>query len=236
MKAKYLPITVFGVCLMSLSILGQTAYVINDPTVEPVKTELSAAEQSLMDKSILPRVREKLKSDICEETIEVSGRAQGAFTKAGTKQTVIFYQFCQTRNGLGSVGVAIIENGRVVGNFVSAESGWPDTAKTLPDINQNGLDEIALYYSGGMHQGAGGTGVDIMEFSAGGLKGIGWFQAEEFTETSPVMSYKVTVNPGKTPAFFSEKYISNGTAKWKRPGKILPLRLKKVNSEFESIK
>src|SRR2546421_680135 len=65
----------FAICLLSTPFFGQTPVVINDPTVEPVKTELSAAEQSLMDKGILPKVREKLKSDICEETIEISGRA-----------------------------------------------------------------------------------------------------------------------------------------------------------------
>jgi hypothetical protein len=235
MKIKQGTLVVFGVCLMALSISAQAPVIINDPTVEAAKVELSAAEQGLMDKSILPKVRAKLLGDACEETIEVSGRVQGAFTKAGANQTLIFYQFCQTGNGLGSVGVAVFENGRVAANVVSAESGWSADARVLPDINQNGVDEIALYYSGGMHQGAGGTGVDIMEFSAGGLKGIGWFQAEEFTETSPVMGYKVSVKPGKSPTFLREKYIQNAAGKWRKSGMILPLKLKKIEEIFEAL-
>ena len=246
MKTKHLPLVVFTVCLLSLSTVGQTPVVINDPASQSAKMEqsaidaakivLSPTEQGLMDKSILPRVREKLKSESCEESIEVSGRVQGAFTKAGSKQSLIFYQFCQTGNGLGSVGVAIMENGRVTGNYVAADAGWSVDAKALPDIDQNGFDEVALYYSGGMHQGAGGTGVDILEFSPGRAKGIGWYQAEGFTETSPVFGYRVTVNPGKTPAFFREKYIQNSAGKWRKTGKITPLKLGKIIGEFEAVK
>ncbi len=245
MTIRHLSLAAFVASVMSLSILGQGSVLVNDPVaesakmeaaaVEPGKTGLAASEQSLFEKSVLPKVRTKLKSEACEETIEVSGRAEGAFTKAGLKQTLIFYQFCQTGNGLGSVGVAVIENGKVVGNYVSVESGWSADAKALPDVNQNGVDEVALYYSGGMHQGAGGTGVDIMEVSSGRLTGVGWFLAEEFTETSPVMGYRVTANPGKIPVFFREKYTQNAAGKWRKTGAVVPFKLKKVNSEFVSV-
>lgn len=234
MKAKHLSVAVFVAWLMSLSIFGQASVLVNDPTIEPTKTVLTAAEKSLMDKSILPKVREKLVGGACEESIEISSRVQGAFTKAGANQTLIFYQFCQTGNGFGSAGVAIIENGTVVANYFCAETGWSADAKVLPDIDQNGRDEFALYYSGGMHQGGGGTGVEIMEFSDDGLKGIGWFQSEEFSEKSPVTGYKVTVKPAKTPAFFSEKYVQNAAGKWRKTGNIVPLKLKSVDSVFES--
>lgn len=245
MKVIYLWLAAFFASFMSLSIYGQGSVLINDPVAESAKMDaaapdggkngLPAAEEAVFNKSVLPKVRTKLKSEGCEETIEVSGRAVGAFTKAGAKQTLIFYQFCQTGNGLGSVGVAVLENGGVVGNFVSAESGWSVDAKALPDINQNGIDEIALYYSGGMHQGAGGTGVDVMEISSRGLTGIGWFMAEEFTETSPVMGYKVTANPGAKPAFFREKYTQNSAGQWRKTGVAAPLKLKEVNSAFVTV-
>ena len=245
MKIKiFLGIAIGCFCMIGVA-FAQTSVVISDPVAESAKAEhaavnaskieLSAAEQALMDNSILPKARAKLKSEVCEESIDISSRVQGAFTKAGAKQTLIFYQFCQTGNGLGSVGVAIIDNGKVVGNFVSVESGWTDHANVLPDINQNGLDEIALYYSGGMHQGAGGTGVDIIEYSNGALKGIGWFQAEGFTETGPVIGYRVTVAPGKTPAFFKEKYTQDAAGKWKKTGTAVPLKLTKAVSEFVSV-
>ncbi|HEX3100347.1 MAG TPA: hypothetical protein VHQ01_01070 [Pyrinomonadaceae bacterium] len=245
MKIRYLPLAVFFASFMSLSIFGQGSVLVNDPVAESVKmdaaapdggkTGLPAAEEAVFNKSVLPKARAKLKSEGCEETIEVAGRVVGAFTRAGSKQTLIFYQFCQTGNGLGSVGVAVLENGKVVGNYVSAESGWSVDAKALPDLNQNGVDEIALYYSGGMHQGAGGTGVDIMEVSSRGLIGVGWFMAEEFTETSPVMGYKVTANPGAKPVFFREKYTQNSAGKWRKTGVAAPLRLKEVNSTFVTV-
>ncbi len=87
-----------------------------------------------------------------------------------------------------------------------------------------------------MHQGAGGTGVDIFEFSASSLKGIGWFQAEEFTETSPVMGYKVTVKPGKVPSYSSQKFIQNSAGKWRKSGVAKPLHLEAAVSQFESVK
>lgn len=220
----------------SISMCAQQAIVIHDPTVEAAKVELTRDEQSLIDKSILPKARIKLKGDACEETIEVSGRVEGAFTRAGAKQTLIFYQFCQTGNGLGSVGVAVLENGRAVANLVSAESGWSVDARRLPDINQNGLDEIALYYSGGMHQGAGGTGVDIFEFSGPNLQGIGWFQAEEFSEKSPVYGYRVTAVPGKVPAFTRERYTQNSKGAWRKTGTSTKLKLTEVVSKFEILK
>ena len=109
-------------------------------------------------------------------------------------------------------------------------------AVAISDLNQNGLDEIALYYSGGMHQGAGGTGVDIMEFSNGALKGLGWFQAEEFTETSPVMGYKIVAHPAKTPTFTREKFVQNAAGKWRKAGAPITIKLKPAVVEFESAK
>ena len=145
---------------------------------------------------MLPKVRPKLLSDVCEESVDVAAVLHGAFTRASAAQTLVFYQFCQTGNGFGSAGVAIIENGRAVANYVAPESGWTIEAHSLPDIDQDGIDEAALYWSGGMHQGAGGSGVDIWEFSATGAKGIGWFQAESFDDRSPPTGYKVTAKPG----------------------------------------
>lgn len=169
----------------------------------------------------------------CEEAFEVSGIIKGAFSKPDSNQTLVFYSFCQTGNGLGNNGLILIENGQLLGNYVT-ESGWTLGIKVLPDINQNGLNEFALYYSGGMHQGQGGTGVDVMEISANGVKGIGWFNAETFTETT-YFGYKVSVKTGKTPVFYREKYI-NKNRKWLKSGKLASFKLEKAYSKFEMLK
>jgi len=232
----HVPAAILVSMFASISVLAQTTVIINLPNEAPAKSTLSAAEQKVMDKNILPKVRKKLAGESCEESVDVAGVVRGAFTRAGADQTLIFYQFCQTGNGLGSTGVALIENGKAVGSWVSAESGWTMEAKALPDINQNGVNEVAFYYSGGMHQGEGGTGVDIMEFSGNTLTGIGWFQAEGFTEKTD-NAYKVTVKTGRMPTFYREKWIATRTpGKYRKLGNPLPLKLKPVFGSFEAVK
>ena len=231
-----------GLCAC-ISAFSQGSLVINDPTTVPpvtggpieVKYKLSAAEQSVMDKYVYPKARARLKESCDEEALDISGRHSGSFTKAGADQTAIFYQYCQTGNGMGSAGLVILENGKPVANFIAEQAGWTQDSAVLPDINQNGLDEIELYYSGGMHQGEGGVGVDIVEYSAGRIKGIGWYQSDGFSETGPVFGFKITVNPGKVPAFFKQKYLQNAAGKWRMSGKVLPLKLGEIVGPFEAL-
>ena len=242
MKNKNLVAALF-VCLLDvICSLAQRRIVINDPTtadpnaIDDNKYTLSAEEKAVMDKSVLPKARVRLKESCDEEFVSISGVHHGAFTKAGSDQTMIFYQFCQTGNGLGTAGVAILDNGKLAAGFVAPQAGWTVDSAILPDINDNGLDEIALYYSGGMHQGEGGTGVDVFEYSAGKLKGIGWFQSDGFTETGPVFGYKVTVIPGKTPTFSRQKYLQNAAGKWRVSGKATPLKLTEVIGPYEALR
>lgn len=232
-------INLLGILLIGLLLIGpclaQQMIVINDPAAEPVGGGLSAAEESLIKDRILPKTREHwAKSNGCDEDYRVMGEATGSFSKPKSNQSLIFYQFCQTGNGLGNNGLVLIENGKIIGNYVS-ESGWALDLKVLPDINQNGLSEFLLYYSGGMHQGAGGTGVDVMEFSLANVKGIGWFQSENFSEDAGDWSYKVFVKPGRIPLFYREKYISKND-KLQKTGKLTAFKLGKNVSEFTALK
>ncbi|MEO7540172.1 MAG: hypothetical protein ABIV21_09090 [Pyrinomonadaceae bacterium] len=236
MKIRRLVSAASAIGIACLVAAGQTPVVINDPISKSTEWKLSAAEQAIMDRSVLPPARRKLASDACEETIEVSGILQGSFTRPGARQTLFFYQFCQTGNGLGTVGVAVIEDGEVIANFVCADSGWTVDAKKLPDINQNGLNEFALYYSGGMHQGEGGTGVDMFEISGRKMREIGWFQAESFTADGPVKGYKVMAKPGKTPTFSREEYVQNAAGKWRKVGRPVALKIMAVTGSFEAVK
>ena len=234
MTTTYLPTAAMTIALLAFAAFSQSPIVINSPGEEPVKAELSTPEKRLMDRNILPKARKRLSGESCEESIEIAGIVHGAFIRAGAAQTLVFYQFCQTGNGLGSAGVAVFDGNKVVANLLSEESGWTMGAKVLPDINQNGLSEVALFYSGGMHQGSGGTGVDIMEFSGTALKGIGWFQAESFTEKTSY-SFKVSAKPGTPPQFFAEKW-SSYKGKYRRVGGAVPLKLKPVFGKFEAVK
>jgi hypothetical protein len=229
-----------GLCA-SFHGFSQGSFAINVPNPNGAEGDtagtykLIASEQKLMDSLVLPKARKRLAGGACEEEVTISGRHQGAFTRADASETAIFYQFCQTGNGLGSAGIAIVSGGKLVGNFIAENAGWTLDSSVLPDINANGLNEIELYYSGGMHQGAGGVGVDIVEYSAGKMKGIGWYQAEGFGE-GPSWAVKVTVDTGKTPVFFKEKYVANKAGKWHKSGKVLPLKLGPVVGPFEVLK
>jgi hypothetical protein len=231
-----------GLCAC-VSAFSQGSVVINeDPTVKDPnelnenKYKLSASEQSVMDKYVLPRARVRLKDCRDEEAIVIAGRHTGSFTKQGAEQTVIVYQYCWTGNGLGTAGIVILENGRPIANFIAGQAGLADDSAVLPDIDQNGVDEIQLYYSGGMHQGSGGTGADIFEYSAGRLKGVGWYQADGYDEVGTQWAWKVTVNPGATPVFFKQKYLGNAAGKWRKSGRVLPLKLGTVIANFEAVK
>jgi len=87
-----------------------------------------------------------------------------------------------------------------------------------------------------MHQGEGGSGVDILEFSSDGLKGIGWFQADGYTEKGPVFGYRVTATPSVRPAFYREKYLQNAAAKWRKTVNAVPLKLQAINGVFKAVK
>lgn len=235
MKVKHLFGFFMAFYILTAAALAQTTVLINDPT----KTETPPAkwtDENLVKERVLPKARKLWsESEVCTEEFEIAGVAKGAFSKPNSSQTLIFYQFCQTGNGFGNNGLVLIENKKIVGSYIS-EGGWALGLKSLPDINQNGLDEFAVYYSGGMHQGQGGTGVDIMEFSAAGIKGLGWFQADSFGEETGDFGYKVTVKPGKTPVYYREKYVSTADDKWRKSGKIAPFKLGKTYGKFTVLK
>lgn len=221
--------------LFAVPVFGQQMIVINNPTEKATVAPKSSAEESLIKKYVLPAVRKHWTSDVCDEDFRVSGVAHGAFSKPDSKQSLVFYSFCETGNGFGNDGLVLIENGKVVGSYIS-ESGSALDLKGLPDINQNGLNEFLVYYSGGMHQGEGSSAADLMEFSTGGIKGLGWFQVDSYSENGGDYGYKVTVKPGKVPVFYREKYISVKENKWRKSGKATPLKLTKAYGKFTALK
>ena len=237
MKTSCLLSLLLGILCLPNAGSAQGLTAIHNPLVEDTtKVELSQTEKNIMNRLALPKVRKRLASqDFCEESFEPAAVLHGSFTRARAEQTIIFYQYCQTGNGLGEVGVVLIEGTKMLGNYI-ADTGWSVGGKTLPDINRNGLDEFSLYYSGGIHQGAGGTGVDIMEFAPAGLKALGWFQADSFSDDGNDFSYQVSVRPGKTPVFYRQKYVSNDSGKFTRVGRQTAFRLSKAVSNFEAVK
>ena len=224
------------VLIAGISVKAQSLLVINDPAARPKPSALAASDKRVLERAVIPKVGKILLSDVCDGKYEMANTATGSFTRAGSKQTLVFYQFCQTGNGLGSVGVAVIEGGKIEANYIAEEGGWTVDARRLPDINENGLDEIALYFSGGMHQGEGGTGAEIMEFSPNGFESIGWFQADAFFDDAPAIAYRLSVKKGKTPQFYRQRFVSKSNQNWRPAGKQAPFKLGKPITTFTAVK
>jgi hypothetical protein len=235
MKARILIAVMAIQIVFAAAVFGQQPIVINDPTAKIETAKTNAADEALIKREVLPKARKYWeKNEACTEEFQIAGEAPGAFTKPKAAQRLVFYQFCQTGNGYGNNGLVLLENGRVIGSYVS-EGGWAADLKALPDIDQNGLNEFLLYYSGGMHQGQGGTGVDLMEFNAAAVRGLGWFQADSYGEETGDWSMKVSVKTGKTPLFYREKYLSLANDKWKKSGKLAAFKLGKAYSSFTAL-
>lgn len=235
MKTRYLISAIIFSLVCVFAVLAQTTAVVVDPTKDAgAGSKLSSAEQAIFD-GVLPNVRKAVSTESCEQDISVASVIHGSFTKTGSKQTLVFYQYCQTGNGLGWVGIVVIDGGKVVGNYID-DSGWSIDAGSLPDINANGLDEFTLSYGGGMHQGQGGVGVDIMEFSGGVPKGLGWFKAEEFMDTEAVNVWKVTAKTGKAPVYYKQKYAAVDGGKYRRVGANARFKLTKSVADFKAVK
>lgn len=238
MKIKHLLIAVSVLVLFAAAVFGQRI-VVHDPTL-PAKDGDSEPPRSiakLYETKILPPVAKKLVSDGCANSPTYTGAVNGSFTKAGANQTAVFYQFCETGNGLGWVGLAVIEKGKVVASFVQ-DSGWALSIGRVADVNRNGVDEITLEFGGGMHQGQGGSGVSIYEFRDDKPVEIGWYQATKFDESETTTAWVLTAKPGKTPVFYDQKYLSAGNGKWRRSGANKLYRLKKLDggNSFEEVK
>jgi hypothetical protein len=214
---------------------AQGTVVVHDPTKDAAEVKLTTAEQALFD-GAMPAVKRHVSSENCDtQTRDTAGVAHGAFTRAGAKQTLIFYQYCQTGNGLGWVGLVLVDGGKVVGNYI-ADSGWTIGIESIPDLNGNGLDEFTLAYGGGMHQGQGGVGVDLMEFAGGLPKGLGWYKAEEYADTQATSVWKLTAKPGKIPIFYKQKFFSGENEKYRARGGAVVTKLGAAYGKFEAIK
>ena len=213
--------------------IGQTV-LINDATVaENEGAPIPAAERAFIEREVWPALRKKYESEECTPEFNSASSIRGSFSKPNVDQSLVYLQVCQTGNGLGIIAVALIENGKVISVFAS-DAGWSAGARTLPDIDQNGLDEFALYYSGGMHQGAGGTGADLLEFSGNAVRGLGWFQSEGFSEDAPTFGYKVFVKKGKVPVFTRQKFLLGNNEKWRPSGKLAVFKPSKNIANFSA--
>lgn len=218
------------------SITAQKTLVIYDPTIE-LMDEVPALpddEAAIYEASVLRKLKAKYESEGCSVDPELLGEVSGSFTKKGVVQKAAFYQVCTTGNGLGIIAVIIFEDAKLVGIW-GENSGWGTKINTIADLNLNGIDELTLSFGGGLHQGQGGVGVEIIEFRSGKPQVLGWFQAERTMDTQTESAWKVSVKTGKAPTFYRQKYKANSRGKLIKTGVNSIFKLTTVENNFELI-
>lgn len=247
MKIKYFPGVFLAAFLTAVPLFGQVSVTIYDPVRKAPEKNISATEEKLVTTRAVPKARARWKdAGGCDEVdnFNFTGGVTGAFTRKGSQQRAVLYELCQTGNGFANNGLVIIESGKIVAHFVS-EGGWNLDVVKLPDINKNGLDELAVETSGGMHQGYSGSSVSMIEVSATAAKELGWFLVytnecenggpEEYCDRS----YKITAKSAAVPVFYRQQHDNKGTdetTKWVASGKKTVIKAKKGTFKFALIK
>jgi hypothetical protein len=224
---------------------AQGAQLVYDPAAIERPVRSSAAEEAVIKKNALPKARRLWKdTEGCSEDFQITGAAQGSFTSKKAAQKAFLYEFCQTGNGWANNGLVIMENGRIVAHFTEG-GGWNMGLRSLPDINKNGFDELVVETSGGMHQGAIGGSVTLLEVAPTAVRDFGYtlaFSSECEGDDAAVdcyRGYKITAAPGVRPVYFKEKFINIGDdekPRWKRSGKAQKFTLSKSENKYRLLK
>lgn len=247
MKITFFPGVLLVVFSMAITLFGQAAVTIYDPVRKTAEKTFSPAEEKLVTTRAVPKARARWK-DVggCDEAdnFSITGGASGAFTRKGSDQRALLYELCQTGNGFANNGLVIIEAGKIIAHFAT-EGGWNLNVNTLPDINKNGFNELAIETSGGMHQGYSGSSVTIIEASQTAAKELGWFLVytnecenggpEEYCDRS----YKIIARPAAATVFYQQKYENKGDdeiTKWVVSGKRTAVKPKKGTLKYALIK
>ena len=247
MRTKLILAGLFVCFLMGTTVFAQAPVVIYDPLRKAPEKSFTDANEQLVITKIVPTIKTRWSDDSsCDgSNLTVIGSADGAFTKKAGAQRAVLYEMCQTGNGFANNGIAIVEDGNVVANFVAA-GGWNLDIVRLADVNHNGFDEIAIETGGGMHQGYTGSSSNVIEISASSIKSLGTFLAysNECESLKPDQycdrSYKITAKTGTKPSFFSQKYVNKGDdekPRWIASGKPQPAKtLAGVETKYELVK
>lgn len=227
------------ILLFISTVFGQTGEMVFDPTRNTPEVKVGADEEMLI-KGVLPQARKIWTEDVCAEAFNISGKAAGSFTRQNAAQTAYLYEFCQTGNGFAFDGIVIAEAGKIVAHYLY-EGAWTLNLTSLPDINNNGIDELVVHNSGGMHQGIFGTGIDILEILPDGVRELGATQTSyNDCEANPRKgcrddNYMITADEGEMPVFYSRKFVKAGN-RWKPFGKIVRAKMFKLDHKFRAVK
>jgi hypothetical protein len=163
----------------------------------------------------------------------------GSFTRAKRAQRAFLYELCRSGRSFGIGGIIIVEGGKTVAHYTYGENGLSSDIDVLPDINQNGLNELILI-GWGTGQGYVSGAIEIVELAASGVKsfGIADTYSDDFgaNENGTATAYAISAQKGKTPIYFRETYAQkDADADWVLTKKSRKFSLRKDASKFNKI-
>ena len=211
-------ILVFGVTAFAQTVL------VHDPTKKWKEYDGGEKELEFIVDNVFKSAKAHWKGDRTSESLQIIGKANGSFTKKGAKQTAYLYEFAQTGNGLSQLGIAVFEKGKIIKHDVF-EGGWATEFDKVADANKNGLDEMAVNWSGGMRSGKIGSATAVFEEAPKGLKLLyigqsSWSDCDGDTSTIDCgYSYKITAKAGAKPVLYQKKMTGGEGKKWRNVGK-----------------
>lgn len=229
----------FSAFFGAASVSAQELKLIYDGRVDAKTAKISPLDENLLKREALPQARAAWKSDEhCEEGFEIQDAASGAFTRKGATQKAFLYRYCETGHNFGNDGIVIVENGRIAAHYVY-DGGWDISIIALPDINENGINEIALGESG-MHQGYGWSVVSIIELAGKTIEKFGIFDtwADDCgaeVKNCGTTAFKIIAKPGNHAAFYHEKYRKVKAA-WRISGKSAIAKPREDTSVYRRLK
>jgi hypothetical protein len=225
--------------LIAVAALAQNSKPIFDGRLTLRPGKLSASEEKLFTSEIVPDARKEWRKrereSVCEADFKPAAIdiAPGSFTAPGSAQKAILYKYCTFGHGMALDGIAVIENDRVLAHILF-EGGENNAIGALPDINANGLSEMAI--AGGMtNQGITSAWISIIEIAPGGVARLG--QVETYSDNCGVeenncktTANRISVVSGKTPAFYRESFVNK-----KSMGRA-PIALDKDEVQYELLR
>lgn len=198
-----------------------------------------AAETELVRNAVLPAAKNAYEIGDCDENLKVIGRAEGAFTRRGAKQTAYLFEYCSIGNGMANNGILITENQKTAALY-TFDGGWAYGFSRLPDMDSNGLDEMAIHWAGGMHQGQISSATVVVQATPTKLYEIAamqnsWSVCDGETKTLKCgYAYKITVWRAIAPVFQRTKMIGEGK-KWRAVGTAQKAVFFKTNVKYQKI-
>jgi hypothetical protein len=242
----FLSLAIASALLAAPGVRAQSPKPIFDGRLTLKPAVLSTAEEKLMKDKVVPDARrqwhERGRDGVCEVGFQPTAldAAPGSFTAPKAAQKAILYKYCTFGHDMALDGIAVIENGRLVAHVIF-EGGENRAIGALPDINGNGLSEIAIT-GGATNQGITSAWIAIIELTAGDVTRLG--RTATYSDDCGVneKSCKITANrisviAGKTPAFYREVFTDTGAAagpsSWKKVIGLSPVSLDEDQVEYE---